>query len=197
MSGIRKLGVFLGVVAFVICISAGLVVLCPVIGLSTGVGLFFVGSACFFASLLIFVGSSATSKPSVRKPASVKSKAAPAKKTKTPAPKTGSAQKPEQANEVAIYAGNLSPDATEEDLRRAFEPFGKVTTVNVVIDKFTGKSKGFGFVEMPVKEEAANAIEALNGHEMAGRKMSVNVAKSMPRKTGSGPRRHPRQTAKS
>ena len=199
MSGIKKFGVFLGTIAVITCILAGSTLMCPAAATcpyaseNAGIGLFFIGCGLFFASRLILTGNSASAAKSAPR------RSAPAKRSAPPkssAPKPGSAQKPQQSNKVGIYAGNLSPEATEDDLRRAFEPFGEVASVNVVMDKFTKKSKGFGFVEMPVKEEAANAIEALNGHEMAGRKLSVNVAKSMPRK-GDPRNRRPRPSAKS
>ena len=200
MSGIKKFGVFLGTIAVIVCILAGSALMCPaaatcpVGGENAGMGLFFIGCGLFFASRLILAGSSTPAKSASRKSAPAKGKPASARRSAPPKP--SSASKPEQSNKVGIYAGNLSPEATEDDLRRAFEPFGEVASVNVVMDKFTKKSKGFGFVEMPIKEEAANAIEALNGHEMAGRKLSVNVAKSMPRRGGSGNRR-PRPSSNS
>jgi RNA recognition motif-containing protein len=76
-----------------------------------------------------------------------------------------------------IYVGNLSFDATADDLRSAFEAFGKVDTVNIIMDRDSHRSKGFGFVEMPSDEEAQAAIEALNGKEFKGRAMNVNEAR--------------------
>ena len=64
-----------------------------------------------------------------------------------------------------IYVGNLSYEVTEEDLRPAFEPFGQVDSVNIIKNKSSGQSKGFGFVEMPSMEEAQSAINNLNGTE--------------------------------
>ncbi|MBW2147035.1 MAG: RNA-binding protein [Deltaproteobacteria bacterium] len=82
-----------------------------------------------------------------------------------------------------IYVGNLSPDVTEEDLRQAFEAFGQITSVAVIKDKFSGESRGFGFVEMPAKSEAQSSIKSLNGKELKGRSLSVNEAR--PRSGGS------------
>ena len=62
-----------------------------------------------------------------------------------------------------IYIGNLSYNITEEDLRQAFETFGQIASVSIIKDKFSGQSKGFGFIEMPVKEEAESAISGMNG----------------------------------
>ena len=79
-----------------------------------------------------------------------------------------------------IYVGNLSFDATEEDVRSAFEAFGKVDVVNIIKDRDSGRPKGFGFVEMPSGEEARKAIEAMNGKELKGRAMNVNEARPKP-----------------
>ncbi len=76
-----------------------------------------------------------------------------------------------------IYVGSLSFDVTEGELKELFAPFGQVTEVRMIMDKFSGKSKGFGFVEMPSKEEAEKAINELNGKDMKGRAMTVNEAK--------------------
>ena len=76
-----------------------------------------------------------------------------------------------------IYVGNLAHAVTEEELRQAFEVFGEVAEARLIIDKFSGKSKGFGFVEMPSKEEAEKAIEEMNGKELKERPISVNEAK--------------------
>lgn len=76
-----------------------------------------------------------------------------------------------------IYVGNLSRDVTEEDLRKAFETYGRVASVNVITDRFSGESRGFGFVEMPEKGEAQSAIDGLNGTELRGRTLTVNEAR--------------------
>jgi RNA recognition motif-containing protein len=76
-----------------------------------------------------------------------------------------------------IYVGNLSYDITEEDLRQAFEAFGQVASASIIKDKFTGQSKGFGFIEMPAKEEAEAAISGMNGKELKGRTLNVNEAR--------------------
>ena len=81
-----------------------------------------------------------------------------------------------------IYVGNLSYEVTEEDLKKAFDTFGAVNTVKVIKDNFTGRSKGFGFVEMPDKAEAQSAIEGLNGKDLQGR--SLNVSEARPRSEG-------------
>jgi RNA recognition motif-containing protein len=76
-----------------------------------------------------------------------------------------------------IYVGNLSYSVTEEDLQQAFEAFGQVASTSIIKDKFSGQSKGFGFVEMPVKGEAQAAIEGINGKELKGRTLNVNEAR--------------------
>jgi RNA recognition motif-containing protein len=76
-----------------------------------------------------------------------------------------------------IYAGNLSYETGEADLRQAFEAFGKVANVKIILDKASGKSRGFGFVEMPTKEEGDAAINGLNGKDLKGRNLVVNEAR--------------------
>ena len=76
-----------------------------------------------------------------------------------------------------IYVGNLSFKATDADLRTAFEPFGQVKSAKIVEDRDTGRSRGFGFVEMPDDEEGRKAIEAVNNMEIAGRAVRVNEAR--------------------
>ena len=76
-----------------------------------------------------------------------------------------------------IYVGNLSRDVAESDLKEAFQPFGEVQTASIIKDKFTGESRGFGFVEMPNKEEADKAIADMNGKDLKGRNLTVNEAR--------------------
>jgi len=76
-----------------------------------------------------------------------------------------------------IYVGNLSFDTTEAELRAAFEAHGEVASAAVITDRDTGRSRGFGFVEMPSTDEAKAAIEALNGTELGGRTLNVNEAR--------------------
>jgi len=85
-----------------------------------------------------------------------------------------------------IYVGNLSHDVSPEDLRQAFEAHGEVSSANIIKDKYTGQSRGFGFVEMPDKAEAQAAIENLNGKDLRGQPMNVNEAR--PRADRGGPR---------
>lgn len=88
-----------------------------------------------------------------------------------------------------LYVGNLSYDVTEADLKTAFEAFGEVAEARLIIDKINNRSKGFGFVEMPDKDEAQQAIEEMNGTELKGREIVVNVAKpktDKPRGGGGG-----------
>jgi RNA recognition motif-containing protein len=76
-----------------------------------------------------------------------------------------------------IYVGNLSYEATQDDLRAAFEAHGEVSSVSIIMDKMTGRSRGFGFVEMPDQGAGQAAISALNLQEVRGRAMTVNEAK--------------------
>ena len=76
-----------------------------------------------------------------------------------------------------IYVGNLSFDVTEQDLQETFEAFGEVTSVKIIKDKYSGQSKGFGFVEMSSKEDGESAINSLKEKEMKGRKLKVNEAR--------------------
>ncbi len=85
-----------------------------------------------------------------------------------------------------IYVGNLSFTVTEEDLRAAFQAFGTVEKAAIITDKMTGQPRGFGFVEMPNKDEAVKAISGLNGKDLKGRNLKVNEAQ--PRPAGGGGR---------
>ena len=76
-----------------------------------------------------------------------------------------------------IYVGNLSYGVTEDELREMFSKFGEVTSVNLISDKYSGQSKGFGFVEMAVQSEAEAAIKALDGNSVKGRNLRVNEAR--------------------
>ena len=83
-----------------------------------------------------------------------------------------------------IYVGNLSWGLKDQDLANMFAPFGEVTSAKIVMDKFTQRSKGFGFVEMPNDEQAQAAIAQLNGSEVEGRNLVVN--ESRPKEEGGG-----------
>ena len=87
-----------------------------------------------------------------------------------------------------IYVGNLSREVTEEDLRQAFEAFGEVTSVKIINDRYTGESRGFGFVEMPSKADGESAITGLKEKELKGRTLNVNEARprSGGRRSGKG-----------
>jgi cold-inducible RNA-binding protein len=83
-----------------------------------------------------------------------------------------------------IYVGNLSYDLSEEDLKKAFEEFGQVESAKIISDMYSGRSKGFGFVEMSNEAEAQSAIDGLNGKDLEGRTLNVNQAR--PRSEGRG-----------
>lgn len=86
-----------------------------------------------------------------------------------------------------IYIGNLSYETTEDDLRQSFGGFGEVTGVNIIMDRDSGRPRGFAFVEMASTEEGNAAISGLNGQELNGRALNVNEAR--PRADGGGGRR--------
>jgi RNA recognition motif-containing protein len=85
-----------------------------------------------------------------------------------------------------IYVGNLSNEVTEEDLKQAFETFGQVESANIIKDKYTNRSKGFGFVEMASKAEGQSAIDGLNGKELKGKAVTVNEARPRTESRGRG-----------
>jgi cold-inducible RNA-binding protein len=85
-----------------------------------------------------------------------------------------------------IYVGNLSHETTDDDLRQAFEAFGQVESATVIKDRFSGESRGFGFVEMPSKTEAQTAIDEMNGKDLKGRAVNVNEARPKAPRGGGG-----------
>ena len=110
-------------------------------------------------------------RPAKRQQASQKGEERPFEKRKPhPAPADGS---------VEIYVGNLSYDMTEDQLRKEFEAYGKVNSARLITNRFNGKSKGFGFVQMPDRGEAEKAIAALNDKDILGRRLKCNEAKNL------------------
>jgi RNA recognition motif-containing protein len=91
-----------------------------------------------------------------------------------------------------VYVGNMNYSTAENQLRDLFAQYGEVSSVNIIIDRYTGKAKGFGFVEMANDDEAQKAIDALNGFEFMGRQLRVNEAEDTPRRAGGSfhPRRY-------
>jgi RNA recognition motif-containing protein len=81
-----------------------------------------------------------------------------------------------------LYVGNLNYDSTEDNLRELFAAHGEVVSLNIIIDRYSGRSKGFGFVEMAGDEAAQAAVAALNGQEFEGRQLRVSEAYSKPRR---------------
>jgi RNA recognition motif-containing protein len=97
----------------------------------------------------------------------------------------------EAAMAAKLFVGNLSFQATEEDLRELFAQAGTVETVRIITDQFTGRPRGFGFVEMATKEEASKAVEMLNGRLFRDRNLVVDEARPQPQRGpggGGGPR---------
>ena len=87
---------------------------------------------------------------------------------------------------LRIFIGNLSFKTTEGELETLFAESGSVTSVTIIMDRFSGRSRGFGFIEMGSEEEAQAAIERLNGYEFEGRALTVNEAKPQERRGGGG-----------
>ena len=83
----------------------------------------------------------------------------------------------DKGGSVNIYVGNLSHDVSDSDLQKAFEAFGQVASVNIIKDKFSDQSRGFGFVDMPSKDEAQAAIAGMSGKDFMGRALNVNEAR--------------------
>ncbi|MGI6098622.1 MAG: RNA recognition motif domain-containing protein [Kiritimatiellia bacterium] len=89
-----------------------------------------------------------------------------------------------------IYVGNLAYKTTDDDLRALFSEHGEVTSARVVTDRVSGQSKGFGFVEMPDRDAAQKAIDAINGNDFQGRKLRVNESQPKPREERRGGGNH-------
>ena len=88
-----------------------------------------------------------------------------------------------------IYVGNLTYSVTEEQLKALFEDFGAVSSANLIKDKYSGESKGFGFVEMEKQSEAEEAIKQLNGRRLDGRDLTVNLARPRSERSNGRPKR--------
>ena len=89
---------------------------------------------------------------------------------------------------IKIYVGNLSFDSNEADLKGLFAPYGEVESAKVIVDKFTNRSRGFGFVEMTNREEGLKAIQALDSKDLGGRSLKVNEVKAKTDSRGGGGR---------
>lgn len=87
-----------------------------------------------------------------------------------------------------LFVGNMSFQTTESDLQTLFQPFGQVTRIHIVMDRETGRARGFAFVEMPNDDEATKAIAALDGKDFGGRNLKVNEARPKTEGGGRGPR---------
>jgi RNA recognition motif-containing protein len=87
---------------------------------------------------------------------------------------------------MKLYVGNLASDVSDEDLQKFFESYGQVESANVIKDRFSGESRGFGFVEMPSKEEATAAMKEADGQELNGRAIKVNEARARAGGPGGG-----------
>jgi RNA recognition motif-containing protein len=96
-----------------------------------------------------------------------------------------------------LFVGNLSFNTTENDLNDAFAPHGTVVEANLMMDRMSGRPRGFGFVTMSTPEEAQKAIEALNGAQLDGRALTVNIARPKEERPGGGGSRGPRRDFRS
>ena len=124
---------------------------------------------CLMCKICCPCGKKKSCKKTDKQPKKVEEK--PFEKRKPhPAPADGS---------VEIYVGNLSYDMTEDQLRKEFEAYGKVNSARLITNRFNGKSKGYGFVQMPVRDEAERAVAELNDRDIMGRKMRCNEAKNL------------------
>jgi len=92
----------------------------------------------------------------------------------------------EETMATKLYVGNLSFNATTADLEALFAQVGAVASVNIITDKFSGQSRGFGFVEMESQKDAQSAIERFNGYELQGRALTVNEARPQGERSGGG-----------
>ena len=188
---LKAFGVVAGIVTFLFFMSAGItsLLLKDAPEWVHLLGVFYIGMAFFAGPLVIIVALKDTgvSQPVKRK--EVK------RTTAKPAARRGSAKlavkaQPEKENGSGrIYVGNLSPEANVDAIKIAFSGFGEIKDIRIIKDR-GGKSKGYAFVEMPNKEEAQNAIDSLNGRELAGRVLKLNFAKTKP---AGGSRRPPRR----
>ena len=142
---------------------------CEAIGVAVVAFVLGMVAMCLLCKLFCPCGKKACNKK-VEKKQPKKGEEKPFEKRKPhPAPADGS---------VEIYVGNLSYDMTEDQLRKEFEAYGKVGLARLITNRYNGKSKGFGFVQMPDRGEAEKAIAALNEKEIMGRKMKCNEAKN-------------------
>lgn len=192
-SGLKNFGLISGAIAFAACAIGGLMLIANPDLSQQAMGIIAIGFGVYAGATLALgvlrqqssvKTSTVLAKPAKKTapvPASKAKKTAPAKSNKKETPAT----KPATAKEdgaVSIYAGSLPYEAGESEIRAAFEAFGTVESVRIVVDKPSGRSKGYGFVEMPVKAEALAAIEGLNGREFSGKKLKVNEAKPTARR---------------
>ena len=144
--------------------------LMPAIALAAGAFVLGAVVSCLVCRLFGSCGRKACRKAE-KKPSAQKGEAKPFEKRKPhPAPADGS---------VEIYVGNLSYEMTEEQLRKEFEAYGAVNSARLITERRSGRSKGFGFVQMPNRAEAEKAVAALNDKDIMGRKMKCNEAKNL------------------
>ena len=145
---------------------------CPPHAIAAVAGALIVGYVIGF-----LVGRRASAKGDAKKSPQPQQKKQQAPVRRDPRPVTS--HPPIPAGSVELYVGNLSYDMTEDQLRAEFEAFGKVNSVRLVMNRFNGKSKGFGFIQMPNRDEAERACAAINDKEIMGRRVKCNEAKNL------------------
>ena len=189
-SGLKNFGLFAGAMAFLACIIGGFFAITGEIYTALGFGIIgfgiFAGSNLIISVLRYSHGvTSAKATPAAKTTARPPRKTTPAKKTAPPAARTAKPQaaKPVTAKngQIVLYVGNLPYEAGEKEVRIAFEAFGTVSTVRVVKERSTGRSKGYAFIDMTDASQAQSAIEGMNEREFGGKKLKVSQAKAKSR----------------
>ncbi len=189
-SGLKNFGLFAGAMAFLACIIGGIFAITGNTNAALGIGI--IGFGIFAgASLIIGVlryghgAASAKATPAAKTTARPARKTTPAKKTTAPAARTSKPQtaKPvtTKDGQIVLYVGNLPYEAGEKEVRIAFEAFGTVSTVRVVKERSTGRSKGYAFIDMTDASQAQSAVEGMNEREFGGKKLKVSQAKAKSR----------------
>lgn len=189
-SGLKNFGIFAALAAFLTCATGGIFAITGDIRAAYGCGIIgfgiFAGANLLIAALRSgHTASAAAATPQksrqtpAKKPAPARKTPAKASKTtKQEAPKESPKIVPDKNGAIVLYVGNLPYEAAENEVRTAFEAFGTVSTVRVVKERSTGRSKGFAFVEMPNVPEAQSALDGMNAREFSGKKLKVSQAKA-------------------
>ena len=195
-SGLKNFGLFAGAMAFLACIIGGFFAITGDTNAALGFGIIgfgiFAGASLIIGVLRYGHGAASAKATPTKTTARPARKTTPAKKTAaTPAARTSKPQaaKPvtTKDGQIVLYVGNLPYEAGEKEVRIAFEAFGTVSTVRVVKERSTGRSKGYAFIDMTDASQAQSAIEGMNEREFGGKKLKVSQAKAKSRNTNSRP----------